>query len=122
MCIQALAARTKYKDVRRELSLNAKKVYIYIYIYIYIYTYKDVRGELSLNAKKVDAMEANTSVYIYMQMTDTRLGWAASLPKSIGTLPRLKKIMLAQNRLRKLPAEIGQCQDLELIRLSNGAE
>ena len=42
-----------------------------------------------------------------------------ALPRSIGTLTRLKKIMLAQNRLREVPEELCACADLELIRLSN---
>jgi hypothetical protein len=41
-----------------------------------------------------------------------------SLPKSIGTLSRLRKLALAGNRLSSLPPELAECENLELIRLS----
>lgn len=40
------------------------------------------------------------------------------LPRSIGKLTHLQKLMLAGNRLRSLPNEMALCQSLELIRLA----
>ncbi len=40
------------------------------------------------------------------------------LPKSIGQLQSLQKLMLAGNQLRSLPDEMAACQNLELIRLA----
>ncbi|EKX34707.1 hypothetical protein GUITHDRAFT_147025 [Guillardia theta CCMP2712] len=43
----------------------------------------------------------------------------AELPRSIGRLQKLQKIMLAQNELMSLPDELADCNNLELIRLAN---
>lgn len=40
------------------------------------------------------------------------------LPADIGDCARLQKLMLAGNRLRALPAEMAACRALELVRLS----
>jgi len=40
------------------------------------------------------------------------------LPRSIGKLKNLQKVMLAGNKLRSLPDEMAACRNLELIRLS----
>ncbi len=40
------------------------------------------------------------------------------LPADIGQLTKLQKLMLAGNQLQTLPAEMANCQNLELIRLS----
>ena len=41
-----------------------------------------------------------------------------ALPADIGDCSRLQKLMLAGNRLRTLPAEMAACRALELVRLS----
>ncbi|WP_396332229.1 leucine-rich repeat-containing protein kinase family protein [Burkholderia anthina] len=41
-----------------------------------------------------------------------------ALPAEIGDCSRLQKLMLAGNRLRALPAEMAACRALELVRLS----
>lgn len=51
----------------------------------------------------------------WLILTDNQL---EQLPKSIGRLQRLQKLMLAGNQLRSLPDEMEACQNLELIRLA----
>ena len=51
----------------------------------------------------------------WLILTDNQL---AKLPKSIGRLQKLQKLMLAGNQLRSLPDEMAACQNLELIRLA----
>jgi hypothetical protein len=51
----------------------------------------------------------------WLILTDNQL---ERLPKSIGRLEKLQKLMLAGNQLRSLPDEMAACQNLELIRLA----
>jgi Leucine rich repeat len=51
----------------------------------------------------------------WLILTDNQL---EQLPKSIGKLQKLQKLMLAGNQLRSLPDEMAACQNLELIRLA----
>jgi Protein tyrosine and serine/threonine kinase/Leucine rich repeat len=51
----------------------------------------------------------------WLILTDNKL---ERLPKSIGRLQKLQKLMLAGNQLRSLPDEMAACQNIELIRLS----
>lgn len=51
----------------------------------------------------------------WLILTDNRL---ASLPPEIGRCADLQKLMLAGNRLRHLPAELAQCTNLELLRIA----
>ncbi|WP_309743435.1 leucine-rich repeat-containing protein kinase family protein [Chamaesiphon sp. OTE_20_metabat_361] len=51
----------------------------------------------------------------WLILTDNQL---EQLPKSIGRLEKLQKLMLAGNQLRSLPDEMAACQNLELIRLA----
>jgi Protein tyrosine and serine/threonine kinase/Leucine rich repeat len=51
----------------------------------------------------------------WLILTDNQL---ERLPKSIGRLQKLQKLMLAGNQLRLLPDEMAACQNLELIRLA----
>lgn len=51
----------------------------------------------------------------WLILTDNQL---EQLPKSIGRLQKLQKLMLAGNQLRSLPDEMVACQNLELIRLA----
>jgi Protein tyrosine and serine/threonine kinase/Leucine rich repeat len=51
----------------------------------------------------------------WLILTDNKL---EQLPKSIGKLQKLQKLMLAGNQLRSIPDEMAACQNLELIRLA----
>ncbi len=51
----------------------------------------------------------------WLILTDNRL---KALPKAIGQLSQLQKLMLAGNQLQSLPDEMAACHSLELIRLS----
>lgn len=48
-------------------------------------------------------------------LTDNRI---ETLPEALGDCPHLQKLMLAGNRLRELPASLARCTRLELLRLS----
>lgn len=50
----------------------------------------------------------------WLILTDNRI---ADLPTSIANCPRLQKLMLAGNRLERLPDGMAACVNLELIRL-----
>ena len=51
----------------------------------------------------------------WLILTDNRI---ASLPPEIGRCGGLRKLALAGNRLQALPAEMAACRNLELLRLS----
>jgi predicted Ser/Thr protein kinase len=51
----------------------------------------------------------------WLILTDNQL---EKLPRSIGQLTKLQKLMLAGNQLTMLPDEMAACQNLELIRLA----
>jgi hypothetical protein len=51
----------------------------------------------------------------WLILTDNEL---ASLPAEIGRCQHLQKLMLAGNQLRQLPAELANCQRLELLRIA----
>ena len=51
----------------------------------------------------------------WLILTDNRI---ESLPPEIGRCSRLRKLALAGNRLQALPAEMAACQNLELLRIS----
>ena len=51
----------------------------------------------------------------WLILTDNRIG---QLPASIGRCGRLQKLMLAGNRLETLPAELARCTRLELLRVA----
>ncbi|CAN8106061.1 unnamed protein product [Discula destructiva] len=51
----------------------------------------------------------------WLILTDNKL---TALPRSIGKCARLQKCMLAGNRLESLPVEMQQCKKLGLLRLS----
>lgn len=55
------------------------------------------------------------SILRWLILTQNQL---EQLPKAIGNLRQLQKLMLAGNRLSSLPDEMENCQNLELIRLS----
>ncbi|MBV2131727.1 leucine-rich repeat-containing serine/threonine-protein kinase [Pseudomonas sp. MAP12] len=51
----------------------------------------------------------------WLILTDNRL---ESLPAELGACTRLQKMALAGNRLRALPASLADCQNLELLRIA----
>lgn len=51
----------------------------------------------------------------WLILTDNRL---TQLPAELGHCGRLQKLMLSGNRLRSLPAELARCRRLELLRLA----
>jgi hypothetical protein len=51
----------------------------------------------------------------WLILTDNRI---EALPAELGARPRLQKLMLAGNRLQALPAEMAACRALELVRIS----
>ena len=51
----------------------------------------------------------------WLILTDNRI---AELPEALGQRPRLQKVALAGNRLRSLPASLSSCERLELLRIS----
>ncbi|RMQ43292.1 Serine/threonine protein kinase [Pseudomonas cichorii] len=51
----------------------------------------------------------------WLILTDNRI---ESLPEELGQRPDLQKLMLAGNRLRSLPASLAACHQLELIRIA----
>ena len=51
----------------------------------------------------------------WLILTDNRI---TTLPKSIGKLERLQKLMLAGNHISRLPDTMQECKNLELLRLS----
>ena len=51
----------------------------------------------------------------WLILTDNQI---ESLPAELGNRPRLQKLMLAGNRLRALPPEMAACHALELVRIS----
>jgi hypothetical protein len=56
----------------------------------------------------------------WLILTDNRL---RSLPSALGSCPRLQKLMLSCNQLSSLPASLANCEKLELLRIaSNGFE
>lgn len=51
----------------------------------------------------------------WLILTDNRL---SELPAELGQRPHLQKLMLAGNRLQRLPESLSQCHRLELIRIA----
>ncbi len=72
---------------------------------------------VSFKSNKIRTLKEGvlSPVIRWLILTDNRL---ESLPADIGKLNKLQKLMLAGNQLQSLPAEMKDCQSLELIRLS----
>lgn len=71
------------------------------------------------------AFKANGIRTVPAESLPPRLRWLIltnnrieSLPAELGNRPRLQKLMLAGNRLRALPPEMAACEALELVRIS----
>src|SRR5690242_13571212 len=74
------------------------------------------------------AFKANRIRSVAAESLPPRLRWLIltdnqieSLPAELGNRPRLQKLMLAGNRLRALPPEMAAWQALELVRISANA-
>ena len=72
---------------------------------------------ISFKGNSISTIEAGllSPAIRWLILTDNCL---ETLPADVGTLSKLKKLMLAGNRLQSLPVEMKNCQSLELIRLS----
>ncbi len=72
---------------------------------------------ISFKSNKIKTVQAGTlsPAIRWLILTDNLL---EALPADIGQLSKLQKLMLAGNRLQALPNELANCQNLELIRLS----
>jgi hypothetical protein len=72
---------------------------------------------VGFKANKVQTLPAAalTPALRWLILTDNEL---ASLPAEIGHCQHLQKLMLAGNRLRQLPNELANCQRLELLRIA----
>jgi hypothetical protein len=73
---------------------------------------------LSLKSNRLESIPegALSPRLTWLILTDNRL---RRLPKDIGSLNGLRKLMLTGNLLEMLPDEIVQCRNLELVRLSD---
>ena len=72
--------------------------------------------------------KANAIAHVPADALSPRLRWlilsdnrVAAMPETLGACRGLRKLALAGNRLTALPASIGDCESLELIRLSANA-
>ena len=72
--------------------------------------------------------KANAIAHVPAESLSPRLRWlilsdnrVAAMPETLGACRRLRKLALAGNRLATLPAGISNCESLELIRLSANA-
>lgn len=75
---------------------------------------------LSMIGFKANAIEqvpatALPATLRWLTLTDNRIG---RLPDDIGRCAALQKLMLAGNRLRELPASLADCRRLELLRIA----
>merc|ERR1711957_610421 len=66
--------------------------------------------EMMQNASGM-ANETMRKMRIWMMMKMER--------NNVGALTRLQKLMLSHNDIARIPVELGQCQDLELLCLAN---
>ncbi|QHI96992.1 protein kinase [Xylophilus rhododendri] len=71
-------------------------------------------GFKSNSIRQVDARALPASLR-WLILTDNRI---EELPAELGQRPRLQKLMLAGNRLRALPPSLAHCLQLELIRIA----
>ncbi len=67
------------------------------------------------NQLKTIGEQVLSPIIRWLILTDNQL---ETLPADIGNLSKLQKCMLAGNRLRSVPDELANCRNLELIRLS----
>ncbi|SDQ00872.1 serine/threonine protein kinase [Mucilaginibacter sp. OK268] len=74
----------------------------------------DIVGFKSNRIEKIPAKALNPHIR-WLILTNNRV---AELPAQIGNCARMQKLMLAGNRLKELPVELGNCSHLSLLRIS----
>jgi hypothetical protein len=74
----------------------------------------DIVGFKSNIIETVPARSLNPSIR-WLILTNNRI---ATLPAQIGNCSRMQKLMLAGNKLKDLPVELGNCLNLSLLRIS----
>lgn len=74
----------------------------------------DIVGFKSNRIEKVPAKALNPNIR-WLILTNNRV---VELPAQIGNCSRMQKLMLAGNRLKELPVELGNCRQLSLLRIS----
>lgn len=74
----------------------------------------DIVGFKSNLIEKVSAKALNPNIR-WLILTNNRI---TALPAQIGNCTRMQKLMLAGNRLKELPAELENCRNLSLLRIS----
>lgn len=57
-----------------------------------------------------------TTSLVWLILTNNEI---CKIDPNVAALKHLRKLMLSHNKLTSIPKEIGQCKDLELIRLAN---
>ncbi|MDP2144569.1 MAG: leucine-rich repeat-containing protein kinase family protein [Gallionella sp.] len=72
---------------------------------------------IGFKANRIDELPAAAlpAKLRWLILTDNRL---RELPAEIGKCSRLQKLMLAGNRLQRLPDELASCRNLELLRIA----
>jgi len=75
---------------------------------------------IGFKANKIETIEEN-ALPVNLRWLILTNNCIVSLPKSIGQNHKLQKVMLAGNRLKKLPDEMSGCLNLELLRISANA-
>jgi hypothetical protein len=74
----------------------------------------DIVGFKSNRIEEVPANALNPNIR-WLILTNNRI---AKLPAQIGNCTRMQKLMLAGNRLMELPVELSNCRNLSLLRIS----
>lgn len=74
----------------------------------------DIVGFKSNRIETVSAKALNPNIR-WLILTNNRV---TTLPAQIGDCTRMQKLMLAGNRLKELPAELQNCRNLSLLRIS----
>lgn len=74
----------------------------------------DITGFKANIIETVPPRSINTNLR-WLILTNNRI---TSLPAEIGNCPRMQKLMLAGNRFTALPEELAQCRNLGLLRIS----
>lgn len=70
---------------------------------------------IGFKSNRIEQVTALPPSLRWLILTDNRI---ESLPADIGRCPPLQKLMLAGNRLSSLPDEMAACTNLELVRLA----
>ena len=66
--------------------------------------------------KELSSSNLPSSSLVWLILTKNRI---TRIDSNVGDLKRLRQLMLSHNELTCIPPQLGECQDLELIRLAN---